>query len=202
MEGTGAAGFGTVELTVDFVAGFFLFDRATESGLNMSGLPVSFTSCAGFWPSGIVGSASLFGAGRLRPPAPSSLLYISSTLLLLNAAALLVFSPIPGGFDCFVDGLDAADAPVFLGAGRNELKPEKRPLPAVLVRLAGGPSTAPLSEALPADGGGRLIISFPLFEASTSFWNGFLPLGSVVVVDWGGFCVCCSVSDPESSDSE
>lgn len=64
--GAGDVVLGVVELGLFF---FFLLLNPTDNGLNMRGFPTSFTSSAGFCPSGIDGAAScFFGGGRVMPP--------------------------------------------------------------------------------------------------------------------------------------
>lgn len=171
---------------------FFLGFLDTDNGLNIMGLPVSFTSEAGFCSSGIEGCESRFGAGRPIPRpelSPSS----EGSVSRLNPGAALVLKLIPGGFDWLEDGVDGAFAAAFFGAGRNELKPENKPLPPVFARFAGGPSGCVESSA---EACGKLTTILPGFDRSTTFWNGFLAPG--FAMGFWGF----SDSEPEDSDSE
>lgn len=177
---------GALGATVFFFWGFL----ATESGLNMSGFPTSFTSSSAFCPSGSDGP--FFGAGRLSPeekpdpdvdseaPYPSS----PSSLLVLEkagSAPVLKFTTGLGlllvlSVDADIEAVLAAGA-VFLGAGRKEPKLLKRlaPGPAVFARFAGGSSSAGFgSGPVPALPRLTMILPEPEPERPMSFWNGFL----------------------------
>lgn len=187
-------------VAVLFVVFFFVF-RATDRGLNISGLPTSLTSSAGFIVSGIEGSAGRLGGGKFNPPgaapsAPLDALEASSSRL--KPLSALVLRLMPGRVWLLPAGLLSVVAlPVFFGGGRNELKPEKRPPPPVRARFAGGSS--PFGAPSPAEEAtwGRLMVILPGFARSTTFWKaGFLG-GALVTTGWAGASISASDSESE-----
>lgn len=186
--------------------------RITDSGLNMSGFPTSFTSDSGFIPSGMDGPAGvLFGGGRALPreeppPDPDSRLFPSSSSSTpddrRNAGSAAVRRWTPGaGAPPRADGVGfATEALVFLGGGRKEPKLLKRlPLllaPMVLARFAGGSSAS----AEEAEGRLTTILPAPLPERSMSFWNGFLDVVDVDVEAAAGWGL--GVGSESESESE
>lgn len=187
---------------VDFgVVFFLLLFLLTERGLNIIGLPTILTSSAGFCPSGIVGSACFFGGGKLSPdeaPAcdPSEVWVSSPSREKAGAAPVFKLTPaLALPWPRPPDGLAFG----FLGGGKNELKPEKRPpAPApVRARFAGGSSPCCVLVAV-----GRLTTILPGLDRSTTFWKGFLDVALVddgledVVDGLGG-----GASDSESEEA-
>lgn len=177
---------------------FFLVLMPTDNGRNMSGLPTSFTSSAGFWPSGILGATSCFlGGGSFIPSdgtdnASLAASDISSSASRLKPGAALVFRLMPGLGGALADGLEMG-FPAFLGGGRSELSPEKSPPPVVRARFAGGSS-----DLLELVVSGKLTKILPGLERSTTFWKGFF---DVLCDGFGAGLEGASASEPES-DSE
>lgn len=170
LLGPGSAAAGVGFAGAEGIGFFFFGFLETDKGLNIMGLPTNLTSSAGFCSSGIDGPSCFLGNDTLAPASPpSSLPKISSPPSRLNAAAELVFRFTPGL------GLALPDAAglgllAFLGGGRKELNPEKRPPLAspVRARLAGGSSAVEVAVC------GRLTRILPGLERSTTFWKGFL----------------------------
>lgn len=184
------AGFAGAEGTAFFFFGF----RDTDSGLNIMGLPTSFTSSAGFCSAGTDGpSCFLDGAPAPSPSSPPNKSPTPLSSSRLKAAAELVFRLIPGRGLALPPAVAAAlGLFAFFGAGRNELKPEKRPpLPSpVRARFAGGSSLVEEEVAW-----GRLTRILPGLERSTTFWKGFF---EVLVVDCLGTDAAGAESESES----
>ncbi|TLS30557.1 hypothetical protein PpBr36_03382 [Pyricularia pennisetigena] len=162
---------------------------ATDSGRNISGLPIILTSFSGsgFGSADVEESAEVvpaccdLGGGRfsLSPPEPppSSTAVSSSSSSpsadwtaagsRLKAASELVLKKVNGTArappDADAVDLATAGGAVFFGAGRADLKLLKRPppLPSVLARLAGGSSDA--------EDCGRLTTILPGLLRSISF---------------------------------
>jgi hypothetical protein len=190
-----AAATAGVGLTAASPVSFFLFFRgafflATDSGLNISGLPTNFTSSSGFCPSGIDGPLDV---GCVSAPASS----LSLALANAGSAAVRRCTPGAGAVPDFTADDAGPAAPVLLGGGRNEPRLLNLLPPEVFARFAGGcASSVVVSVVGPAAGRFTTILPAPE-DRSRSFWNGFF--GAAVVVAVGRGCGCgVSLSDSES----
>jgi hypothetical protein len=184
-----------------FRGAFFL---ATERGLNMRGLPTSFTSSSGFWPSGMDGPAVLeLGGGRIMPDVGPASPSSKASPPLMKAGSAPVRKCTPGAGvepSCLeLPAAAGAAAPVLFGGGRKEPRPLNRLPPAVLVRFAGGCSFS-ASASVVELAAERLTTILPApEERSRSFWKAFF--GAADVVADVGFDRTVSVSDSESEYS-